>query len=383
MKRDNARLLKLCNRYTNTWSKTAKKAVVRLDELLDKGFTINKAVDAVMDEYSGLFGLDGLRDVLLEAACEGYGIMPSMLDETETATWNKSLGESWDAAGMTLSEKLHGTRKQMRVEIMNTLRTQMTLNNSWAKAAQALYDGYSKGRNAWTGGKDIIKPQEIAQYMTKVMTATTNRKIIVAQRTAVNQINQLARNGAPNKALQAAYQQLLDAALSDTEAALHKAVEVAINEKSRYVAERITRTEMARAYADGFAAAATQDDDIVAVRYRLGSRHPVFDICDMYAKADMFGLGAGIYPKDKVPPVPVHPYCMCQYSEVLVGEVNPKKEYDRIQKAGDGWLRKLTDDQKQAVLGVEGFKKWKLGGDWREYARGYAGFSDLKSRIKS
>lgn len=27
-----------------------------------------------------------------------------------------------------------------------------------------------------------------------------------------------------------------------------------------------------------------------------------FDICDMYAKAAMYGLGAGIYPKDKLPP---------------------------------------------------------------------------------
>lgn len=382
MKRDNARLLKLCNRYTNTWSKTAKKAVIRLDELLGKGFTINKAVDAVMDEYSGLFVLDGLRDMLLEAACEGYGIMPSMLDETETAAWNKSLGESWDASGMTLSEKLHGARQEMRRNIVETLRNQMTRNKPWTTAAQALFDGYSKGKNAWTGGKDIIKPQEIAQYMTKVMTATTNRKIIVAQRTAVNQINQLARNGAPNKALQAAYQQLLDTAHVGSDEAVQKAVDIAINEKSRYVAERIARTEMARAYADGFAASANSDDSIVAVKYRLGSRHPVFDICDMYAKADMFGLGAGIYPKDKVPPVPVHPYCMCQYSEVFIGEVNPKKEHDRIQKAGDGWLRKLTDDQKQAVLGVEGLKKWKLGADWREYARGYIAPRQLSGRIK-
>ena len=68
-----------------------------------------------------------------------------------------------------------------------------------------------------------------------------------------------------------------------------RAVEVAINEKSRYVAERITRTEMARAWADGFWAKVQDDDDVVAVKFKLSSRHPVFDICDMYAKADMFG----------------------------------------------------------------------------------------------
>ena len=44
------------------------------------------------------------------------------------------------------------------------------------------------------------------------------------------------------------------------------------------------------------------DADIVAVKFKLSSRHPVLDICDMYAKVDMYGLGASIYPKDKLPP---------------------------------------------------------------------------------
>ena len=122
------------------------------------------------------------------------------------------------------------------------------------------------------------------------------------QRQGIDDINRLAKNGAPNKALQAAYNELLEAVRKGNEKAIEKAVEVAVNEKSRYVAERITRTEMARAWADGFIAKMKTDADIVAVKFKLSSRHPVFDICDMYAKADMYGLGAGIYPKDKLPP---------------------------------------------------------------------------------
>lgn len=149
----------------------------------------------------------------------------------------------------------------------------------------------------------------------------------------------------------------------------------------RYVAERIARTEMARAYADGFIAKMNQDVDIVAVKFKLSGRHPTFDICDMYAKADMYNLGKGVYPKDKLPPLPVHPHCLCRYSEIYIGEVDTTKEKLRIREAGDKWLEGLADRQRQKVLGAEGVKAWKAGCDWRKYMHGYAGFEKAKSRL--
>lgn len=171
------------------------------------------------------------------------------------------------------------------------------------------------------------------------------------QRQAIDNINRLAKNGAPNKALQAAYNELLEAVKKGNEKAIEKAVEVAVNEKSRYVAERITRTEMARARADGFIAKMKTDADIVAVK--LNSRHPVFDICDMYAKADMYGLGAGIYPKDKLPPLPVHPHCLCRYVEVIEGEVDMQQQRDQVREAGDKWLNSLPESRKVRCWGVK------------------------------
>lgn len=38
--------------------------------------------------------------------------------------------------------------------------------------------------------------------------------------------------------------------------------------------------------------------------------HPVFDVCEMYSKANMYNLGSGIYPKAKIPPLPAHPHCL-------------------------------------------------------------------------
>ena len=67
------------------------------------------------------------------------------------------------------------------------------------------------------------------------------------------------------------------------------------------------------------------------------------DICDMYAKADMYGLGAGIYPKDKLPPLPVHPHCLCRYVEVIEGEVDMQQQRDQAREAGDKWLNSLPE----------------------------------------
>ena len=234
----------------------------------------------------------------------------------------------------------------------------------------------------YNGGKDIISRQDLPKYLQKVREATGNDpQALAEQRQAIDNINRLAKNGAPNKALQAAYNKLLEAVKKGNEKAIEKAVEVAVNEKSRYVAERITRTEMARAWADGFIAKIKDDADIVAVKFKLSNRHPVFDICDMYAKADMYGLGAGIYPKDKLPPLPVHPHCLCRYVEVIEGEVDMQQQRDQVREAGDNWLHSLPEARRAQVLGRKGLKAWEDGKDWRKYMRGYAGLREVKGRI--
>ena len=98
-------------------------------------------------------------------------------------------------------------------------------------------------------------------------------------RKALNNIQRLARNGAPTKILKAAYKQLVQQAITGSEETLKKACWVAVQEKSRYVAEHITRTEMARAYADGFLADVEADEDVVAVKWKTSTRHSTFAIC--------------------------------------------------------------------------------------------------------
>ena len=102
----------------------------------------------------------------------------------------------------------------------------MRRNKTWTEAARALYDGYGDdGQNVYNGGKDIISRQDLPKYLQKVREATGNDlQALAEQRQAIDNINRLAKNGAPNKALQAAYNELLEAVQKGNEKAIEKAV---------------------------------------------------------------------------------------------------------------------------------------------------------------
>lgn len=172
-----------------------------------------EALDNVQRHYGKLFTLPELKPALVEAAAYAYGIVPTMLTKAQVESMGEELADKWDESGMTLSEKLHGVGVKMRGAIVSTLQEQMRRNKTWTEAARALYDGYGEdGQNVYNGGKDIISRQKLPKYLQKVRVATGNDlQALAEQRQAIDNINRLAKNGAPNKALQAAYNELLEA----------------------------------------------------------------------------------------------------------------------------------------------------------------------------
>ena len=366
-------LLRAISRVNNAWRKDAAQAVVALYDKLDAGIKIEQAVTEIQYEYPALFTLSGLKESLVEVACYGAGIVPGVLIAAQAKEWGEALSVAWSADGMKLSVKLHGASKKMRNAIIDTVRSQMRKNHTWIQSARALYDGYNAGH--------VAREQQIAEYMKAVRNAALSGNSVQLRvaRTATRNIQRLSRNGAPNQALKSAYKKLLDSAMVGSDKQLKNAVRVAVHEKSRYVAERITRTEMARAYADGFMAAADQNPDIVGMKIKLSSRHPECDICDMYAEADFSGMGAGAYPKEKVPPLPIHPHCLCRYSEIYKGEAG--KPHLQIQEGGDAFLKRLNKTQLNQILGKSGAVAWEKGKDWQTYARGWIRPKRPESRL--
>ena len=111
------------------------------------------------------------------------------------------------------------------------------------------------------------------------------------------------------------------------------------------------------------------EDALSNIFAKLGSRHPDEDICDMYAGADLYGLGAGVYPKDRVPDCPVDANCLCHLTPIYESELQGKHRSDNVEENGDAWLEKQPLHVRQSILGVRGEKEWQEGRlSWTEKA---------------
>lgn len=354
MKRNDDALNRIISRFERAWRAEAKEAIYRLYELLDSGMKVEAAVIQLRKEHLGLFRLSGLEDALIEATAYGYGIMPEVLANADRNAIINAVSQPWSADGMTLSEKLHGADRAIHKAIQDTVQQQYNKNATVMEMARTLYDGYQSEVAV------VLKPEELPKYMHKVeRNLGATREECKDIEKALKNINKLAQNGAPNKALKTAYNELVEAVESGNDKAVQRAVNTALEEKARYIAERIARTESARAYADGFFSKHQDDKDVVAYEIELSTRHPVFDICDMYTQCNMFNLGKGVYPKDKVPIVPLHPHCLCKYKAIIDGKVDMDKMRNQQNQEMVRWANSLSDLQAKMVLGVQGYSDFK------------------------
>ena len=301
--------------FSRKYRKKAKQVEPLIQKYLDEGMAPAQAVDKALKETDfKAYMTKAVKDAMLSSAVIGAG--------SYTAGKSTPLDEAWDPSGMTLSEKLHGTSKAMRNHILNTIKEQLKQGAHAMKSARALYDGYNTTDN-------VVRKQRLPKYLQDVVNFSRRsdlgkNDVIALQklvRKARRMVDRLAQNGAPNRALKTSYKELLDAVESCSDKALKRAIRTAVEEKSRYVAERIARTESARAWYQGFLKDTMDDSDVVAYRWVESTRHPTEDICDEYAKVDAYGLGPGIFPKDKAPELPAHPHCLCHYEKVYASEL--------------------------------------------------------------
>lgn len=343
-----------------------------VEDHMDTEEAINKSLQ---ESQMDLFWESAVEAAIAKAFAKGAGIA--------TIPLLPELREAWDPSGMKLSEKLHGTQKEMRQAIISTIQQQQKLGKHAMQAARALYDGYNSGVH-------VIRKQELPKYMQDIVNFVRRSEfpdddyyaLMRLVRRAQRQTERLGSHGAPNRALRTAYERLLQAIEDNNTKAIENAVKTAVEEKSRYVAERIARTEAARAWADGFHSKYDGDTEVVAYRWQLSSRHPHYDICDMYAHANLWGLGPGIFPKDKTPTLPVHPHCLCHLSLVYVTELDGKKEKDNIKAGGDRYLKQQSHLKRCQLMGIEGAKDWEHGyAQWMDKVRNYE-IKAFHSRIK-
>ena len=114
-------------------------------------------------------------------------------------------------------------------------------------------------------------------------------------------------------------------------------------------AARVFRTEIDRANILATRAGIYAVEGIAGTRFLLSPRHPRFDICDMHAKVNLYGLGPGVYPPGQSP-LPAHPNTLSYEEAVFEWEVEEK---DRAPQDLMTWLASLNDDQLYGILQSE------------------------------
>ena len=331
---------------------------------LSLGLTPNEAVRNAYAKYPVMDMMKAtLQAELVNTFMAGYG------DDVpySAKSISQAMSESWASDDLTLSKRLYRRSSTIRNEVADTIKQALKTNKTVKGLAKSIFDGYGKG--------GIIPEASIPKFLSKLSDINISGEATPEAKRKERELlrsvkGKIARLDTPY--VRAAYNEVAAAVEDGNEVRLQKAIYSATQEKARYHAERIARTENARAYADGQMNRFLDDDDIVAFQWKLSSRHPRYDICDFYANADLYGLGKGVYPKDKFPRLPAHPHCMCHIKPMTELDIDVNKRHNNLEQAGLEYIKSLSKKHQEVLLGVNGREQVLTGKEtWQNIARGW------------
>ena len=346
---------------------------------------INKAIDSFENEVKVQLSLGLMPNEAVRNAYAKYPVMDMMKATLQAELVNtfmagygdnvpysaksisQAMSESWASDDLTLSKRLYRRSSTIRNEVADTIKQALKTNKTVKGLAKSIFDGYGKG--------GIIPEASIPKFLSKLSDINISGEATPEAKRKERELlrsvkGKIARLDTPY--VRAAYNEVAAAVEDGNEVRLQKAIYSATQEKARYHAERIARTENARAYADGQMNRFLDDDDIVAFQWKLSSRHPRYDICDFYANADLYGLGKGVYPKDKFPRLPAHPHCMCHIKPMTELDIDVNKRHTNLEQAGLEYIKSLSKKHQEVLLGVNGREQVLTGKEtWQNIARGW------------
>ena len=320
---------------------------------------------------------------VVQSVAAGYGILPSVGFQPPQAAVDLAMSKQWDPKGMpTLSAQLYGTSQAYRLELEDALRKSFAQAKSVQQAARSIYDGYQPGL-ARTGPFAAVihsagtprpqLPQVIRDGVEAASILDPADKIRLKKYAGAVMAH---AEDLKSPALKAAYMRLARQLETSGSRGLDRAVRVATEEKARYHADRIARTESVRAWDASFRARINDDPRVVGIRSRTSSAHKIFDICDFYATADLYGMGPGCYPKDRAPACPYHPHCTCNRTPIYrkrPSEAPPRAGGPDID-AGARALKGMSESDRRQLLGIHGAKAFAANpGSWTGSMRHWSG----------
>ena len=198
--------------------------------------------------------------------------------------------------GVKLSKRLYKNSEKVAAESLEILHQGIKTKMPIKDMSKKLYDGYS------FNDKELLDvKRKLPKYLQRELKRGKVSEELIKY---VDNIKTKPYRTALNKII---------SKLDDTnKIGLQKALQIALEEKSRYYATRIADTESNRARNLSRAKEFLEDKDVKFVKFTMSSRHPMMDICDYYSRLDV-GYGAGIVPKEQMVTLPLHPHCHCRY----------------------------------------------------------------------
>lgn len=148
-------------------------------------------------------------------------------------------------------------------------------------------------------------------------------------------------------------------------------------------AARVMRTELNRAHAFAYQSSAAADMDSIGTKFLLSPRHPRVDICDFHARANLHGLGPGVYPHGRSP-LPAHPNTLSFEVIVYADEVTAADR--KGKQTPTEFLATVASKDRKGILGAnknEAFEAGKLRATqirsrWRDVKRRIDRQNELK-----
>lgn len=291
------------------------------------------------------------REAIMAAQLEFGGGFAEALAEAFGELLQRAVGvaevRAMPVGEITLSERLYAHAQQIANEVAALVRAHASGVHQARELSMRLYDGYSPQDG-------VQRPLEGAARadLPKALRTLTEDMPARRQLTALQVRGQQQAARLKSPALRAAYLEAFDKWEKDAgEEALKKRLDVAAREKNRFFADRIAQTELHRAHQEQVARELMDDTETTVVQVRLSPMHPKTDICDLHGRADLWGLGAGNYPKAKAPVPPFHPFCLCRLRSM------PSLDGRGAERVPDGeaaYLRSIGPMAAARVMGAKG-----------------------------
>ncbi len=253
--------------------------------------------------------------------------------------------------GVTLSDTLHDKSSQKAVKaVLNDYfkfkgNTQELIKNLIGVNRKPNTDIPKSIRGLIALRGEFSTPKEIQRYKRQVNKAMGEIGVLNARK--VTQTTELQR----------AYTKLISAIDIGEAKGIDNALNYAFDKKVKYINGRIARTEFAQTYDMSFERQINDDPLVIGFEWDLSSGHPRPDICDCYAEADAYGMGAGIYPIGAGARVPAHPNCLCVKNPVYSDPDNPTRKGRYSEKRMNEYLSGLSSYKRRQILGVKNSKR--------------------------